>query len=154
MKMKTQHIKICRNAAKAMLRGKFRVLKYFWGFSGGSDSKESACNAGDPALIPESGRSLSGEDPLEKRMVTHSSSLAWRTACTEEPGRLQSTRLLLLKKRDSEYLVITYNGKESQKEFVCVCVCVCVCVYVYMYKESFCCTPETQHCKLTILQFF
>ena len=27
------------------------------GFPGGSDSKESACNAGDPGLIPELGRS-------------------------------------------------------------------------------------------------
>ena len=27
------------------------------GFSGGSDSKESSCNAGDLGLIPESGRS-------------------------------------------------------------------------------------------------
>ena len=27
------------------------------GFPGGSDSKESACSAGDPALIPRSGRS-------------------------------------------------------------------------------------------------
>ena len=26
------------------------------GFPGGSDGKESACNAGDPGLIPESGR--------------------------------------------------------------------------------------------------
>ena len=26
------------------------------GFPGGSDSKESACNAGDPSLIPGSGR--------------------------------------------------------------------------------------------------
>ena len=73
-----------------MLRGKFIVLKYFWGFSGGSNGKQSACNAGDPGLIPESGRSLSREDALEKRMVTHSSILAWRTAWTEEPGRVQS----------------------------------------------------------------
>ena len=28
-----------------------------WGFPGGSDCKESACNAGDPDLIPGSGRS-------------------------------------------------------------------------------------------------
>ena len=28
------------------------------GFPGSSDSKESACNAGDPGLIPGSGRSL------------------------------------------------------------------------------------------------
>ena len=27
------------------------------GFPGGSDDKESACNAGDPSLIPGSGRS-------------------------------------------------------------------------------------------------
>ena len=27
------------------------------GFHGDSDGKESACNAGDPGLIPESGRS-------------------------------------------------------------------------------------------------
>ena len=27
-----------------------------WGFSGGSDSKESACNAGDLGIIPELGR--------------------------------------------------------------------------------------------------
>ena len=30
------------------------------------------------------------KDPLEKRMVTHSSSLAWRIQWTEEPGGLQS----------------------------------------------------------------
>ena len=30
---------------------------YIWGFPGGSDSKESACNSGDPASIPGLGRS-------------------------------------------------------------------------------------------------
>ena len=29
----------------------------FWGFPHSSVGKESACNAGDPGLIPESGRS-------------------------------------------------------------------------------------------------
>ena len=33
-------------------------------------------------------RSLGREDPLEKRMATHSSILAWRILWTEEPGRL------------------------------------------------------------------
>ena len=76
------------------------------------DGKESACNAGNPGLIPGSGRSpgegigyplqyswaslmaqsvknpsvmretwvqsLGWEDPVEKGMATHSSSLAWR----------------------------------------------------------------------------
>ena len=32
------------------------------------------------------------EDPLEKEMATHSSTLAWRIPCTEEPGGLQSMR--------------------------------------------------------------
>ena len=35
-------------------------------------------------------RSLGQEDPLEKEMATHSSTLAWRIPWTEEPGRLQS----------------------------------------------------------------
>ena len=33
---------------------------------------------------------LSGEDPLEEGMATHSSILAWRILWTEEPGGLQS----------------------------------------------------------------
>ena len=35
-------------------------------------------------------RSLGREDPLEKEMATHSSSLAWENPHTEEPGGLQS----------------------------------------------------------------
>jgi len=31
--------------------------------------------------------SLDWEDPLEKEMVTHSNTLAWRIPWTEEPGR-------------------------------------------------------------------
>ena len=38
-------------------------------------------------------RSLGGEDPLEKEMATHSSTLAWKIPWTEEHGRLQSMRL-------------------------------------------------------------
>ena len=33
---------------------------------------------------------LSQENPLEKKMATHSNILAWRIPQTEEPGRLQS----------------------------------------------------------------
>ena len=35
-------------------------------------------------------RSLGWEDPLEKEMATHSSTLAWKMPWTEEPDRLQS----------------------------------------------------------------
>ena len=44
------------------------------GFPGGSDSKESICNAGD----------MSQEDPLEKGAATHCSILAPRIPWTEE----------------------------------------------------------------------
>ena len=46
-----------------------------------------------PAMREAQVRSLGGEDPLEKGMVTHSSILAWRMPWTEEPGGLQSMGL-------------------------------------------------------------
>ena len=55
--------------------------------NGGSDGKESSCNAGDLGWAP------GWEDPLRKGMATHSSILAWRIPWTEEPGGLQSMRL-------------------------------------------------------------
>ena len=53
------------------------------GFPGGSDGKESACNAEDPGLIPRLGNAL------KKGTATHSSALAWRIPWTEESDRLQ-----------------------------------------------------------------
>ena len=38
-------------------------------------------------------QSLGWEDPLEKEMAIHSSTIAWKIPCTEEPGRLQSMGL-------------------------------------------------------------
>ena len=35
-------------------------------------------------------RSLGWEDPLEKEMAIHSSTIAWKIPWTKEPGRLQS----------------------------------------------------------------
>ena len=63
---------------------------------GGSDSKESACNAGDEGSI------LGLEDPLEKGMAMHSSIVAWRIPWTEEPGGLQS-RVLQSQKGLSDF---------------------------------------------------
>ena len=53
-------------------------------FSGGSDTKASVCNTGDPGSIPGLGRFL------EKKMATHSRTLAWKIPWKEEPGRLLS----------------------------------------------------------------
>ena len=45
-------------------------------FPDSSVGKESACNAGDPGLVPGL------ERPLEKGKATHSSILAWRIPWT------------------------------------------------------------------------
>ena len=78
------------------------TLVFELGFPGSSADKESACDAGDPGSIPESGRSP-GEGisypfqypwaslvaQMEKAMATHSSTLAWKIPWLEEPGRLR-----------------------------------------------------------------
>ena len=48
-------------------------LQYQASLVGGSDGKESACNAGD-----QGSKILGWEDNLEEGMATHSSILAWR----------------------------------------------------------------------------
>ena len=45
-----------------------------------------------PAMQETQVRSLAGEDPLEKEMVTSSRILAWRNPWTEEPGGLQTKK--------------------------------------------------------------
>ena len=52
-----------------------------------SDMKNFPVNAGDMSCGVQS---LGWEDPLEKEMAPHSSTLAWRIPWTEEPDRLQS----------------------------------------------------------------
>ena len=73
------------------LRGTYHALKYPCllsspprrDFPGGSDDKESACNAEDLSSIPGSGRCL------EKGMEIYYRILARRIAWTEEPSGLQ-----------------------------------------------------------------
>ena len=54
----------------------------FLDFPGGSEVKASAYNAGD----------LGWEDPLEKKMATHSSILAWKIPWTEKLCGLYSSK--------------------------------------------------------------
>ena len=48
----------------------------------------------DPQYVPTTRetrvQSLGREDPLEKEMATHSSTLVWKIPWTEKPGRQQS----------------------------------------------------------------
>ena len=43
-----------------------------------------------PAMLETQVRFLGREDPLEKEMAIHSSTLAWKIPWMEEPDRLQS----------------------------------------------------------------
>ena len=48
----------------------------------------------NPPVMPEIWvQSLGQEDPLEKEMATHSSTLGWKIPGTEKPVRLQSMGL-------------------------------------------------------------
>ena len=43
-----------------------------------------------PAMQETQVQSVGREDPLEKEIATHASTLAWRSPWTEEPGGLHS----------------------------------------------------------------
>ena len=53
---------LCKYIPAQLVFSYYYFLPHFWGvslgFSGGSDGKESTCNAGDPGSIPGSGRYL------------------------------------------------------------------------------------------------
>ena len=62
-----------------------KILSTNLGFPGGSDSEESACNAGDPGSIPGSGRSPGegNDNPLQYSCLEN---LIWGTAGMEGSG--------------------------------------------------------------------
>ena len=61
-----------------------------------------------PAMQETQVQSLGQEDPLEKRMATHSSLPAWGVPWTEEPGKLQSVGLSELDMMDR--LTLSLSG--------------------------------------------
>ena len=67
---------VCKTTVKLKPLSSLQFDGDLGGFPGGSDGKESACNA--------RGRvgSLGQEEPLEKETATHSSILAWRIPWT------------------------------------------------------------------------
>ena len=66
--------------------------------------------------------SLGQEDPLEKGMATHSSTLAWRISWTEEPRRLQSMgmqRVGYNGANNISYFNKGFPGGSAGKESIC-----------------------------------
>ena len=115
-------------------------MQLFWGvgFPGGSDSKESTCNAGDLGLIPGLGRSL-GEghgNPLQYSCLEN----PW----TEESGGLQVHRVA---ESDMTEWLSTHAQHHSTSP-PCVTVpisqyphqldcCYCFCNYYYCHASGF-----------------
>ena len=62
-------------------------------------------------------QSLGWEDPLEKEMITHSSTLVWKIPWTEEPGRLQSMGLVAKsQKRLSDFTFSLLSCEQKGRE--------------------------------------
>ena len=57
---------------------------------------------------------LGQEDSLEKKMVTHSSTLAWRMPWTEKPGRLQP--MGLQESDTTEWLTLSLSKTETSEQ--------------------------------------
>ena len=72
---------------------------------------------------------------VEKEMATHSSILAWKIPCTEEPGRLQFMGLGRVRLDwETEQQFVTQQQKTNS-----LCI-----VSIYLLMSFFCC--KTSHC--------
>ena len=67
---------------------------------------------------------LGQEDPLEKEMAIHSSTLAWKIPWTEEPGRLQSMGSLRVKRTERLHFHLSLSciGEGNANPLQCSCL--------------------------------
>ena len=77
-----------------------------------------------PAMRETGVRSLGQEDPMEREMATHSSTLAWKIPWTEEPGRLQSmgSRRVDATERLHFHFSLSRIGEGSGNPLQCSCL--------------------------------
>ena len=66
-----------------------------------------------PAVGETRVRSLGWEDPLEKKMATHSSTLAWKIPWTEDPGGLQPHGVAKSRTRLSDFTFFHFHSKDD-----------------------------------------
>ena len=70
-----------------------------------------------PTMLETWVRSLGWENPLEKAMAPHSSTLAWKIRWTEEPGRLQSMGSQRVRHDWTTSLSLYHHRKSKQMHF-------------------------------------
>ena len=75
-----------------------------------------------PAMQKTWVRSLGREDPLEKEMAAHSGTLAWKIPWMEEPGGLQSMRLLRVRHGCVISLSLLCIGEGNDNPLQCSCL--------------------------------
>jgi len=68
-----------------------------------------------PAMRETWVRFLGWEDPLEKEMAIHSSTLAWKIPWMEEPDRLQSVGGAESRTRLSDFTSLHFQGVKRKK---------------------------------------
>ena len=73
-----------------------------------------------PAMLETPLQSLGWQDPLEKKMATHSNTLAWKIPWTEEPGRLHTVHVVS-KSRTllSDFTFLRRRNMSSSRIYYC-----------------------------------
>ena len=91
--------------------------------------------------------SLGREDPLEKEMATHSSTLAWKIPWTEEPGMLQSMGSQRVGHEWTTSLsFFLHQIPGDQRWFHNSVFCFYWSIVAIQHYFSFCCTKVNQFC--------
>ena len=99
---------------------------YQVGFTGGSDGKESACNAGDPGLIPGSGRSPGGGHVNQLQYSCLENTHGQRSLVGYSPrGCKESDTTEWLSTAHGVLGTILYSGEQADVEIVLI--------YVYVW---------------------
>jgi len=93
-------------------------------FSGLMDFLGGSVVRNSPARQEMHFQSQGWEDPLEKKMATHFSILAWRIPRTEKPGGLQSTgsqrvRYNLVTKNRNKQINRIFFWQIEKKRYIC-----------------------------------
>ena len=137
------------------------VYMYIWGFPGGSDSKESACNSGDPASIPGLGRSPEEgngyplhysclESPMDRGIwwlqliesqrvrhdwVTNSHFFFFSGSYLSDTLRLNQLFVLLLKLLQ-HWLDSSFSWPLWNILFIVWASCWCFCLFLYLFSST------------------
>ena len=91
-----------------------------------------------PAIRETRVKSLSREDPLEKEMAIHSSTLAWKIPWIEKPGRLRSLGLQNQTRLRDFTFTFLLSTRVTRVQVVCFCLPV-----VLRYLAGYACSVNS-----------